>query len=60
MASAKTDVRTTTIASTTIQTLEDAASRMLTDAGAIYAAEERKRRIAKTERSIARARGSFA
>ena len=60
MASAKDDARTSSIASTTIQALEDAASKMLTDAGAIYAAEERKRRIAKTERSIARARGTFA
>jgi len=60
MASAKTETRTNSIASTTIHALEDAASKMLTDAGALYAAEERKRRIAKTERSIARARGSFA
>ncbi len=60
MASANTDARTTSLARTTIQALDDAASKMLTDAGAIYAAEERKRRIAKTERSIARARGSFA
>ncbi len=60
MASAKTDARTNSIASTTMRTLEDVAGKMLTDAGAIYASEERKRRIAKTERSIARARGSFA
>lgn len=60
MASAITNTHTNSVASTTIQALEDAASKMLTEAGAIYAAEERKRRIAKMERSIARARGSFA
>lgn len=60
MATAKDDTRTKSIASTTIKALEDAASKMLSDTGAIYAAEERSRRIAKTERSIARARGSFA
>ncbi len=60
MAAAKDATRTTSLATTTMQTLADAASKMLTDAGALYAAEERKRRIAKTERAIARARGSFA
>ncbi len=60
MASAITDTRTNTVASTSVQALEDAAGKMLTEAGVIYAAEERRRRIAKIERSIARARGSFA
>ncbi len=60
MASAKTDARNVSLASTSVQALEDAAGRMLTSAGETYAAEERKRRIAKTERSIARARGWFA
>ncbi len=60
MAAAKDDAHTNSLASTTIKALEDAASKMLSDVGATYAAEERKRRIAKTERSIARARGSFA
>lgn len=60
MASATEHTRTDSPAHSMISPTEDVAGRLLSDAGALYAAEERKRRTAATERSIARARGALA
>ena len=60
MASAVEETRTKSPARSIISPIEDVAGRLLSDAGALYASEERKRRMAATERSIARARGVIA
>jgi hypothetical protein len=60
MASANEETRTDSPARSIISPIEDVAGRLLSIAGALYADEERKRRMAATERSIARARGVIA